>query len=291
MMPHLSVRRSGRPGRRGHSLRATPLLLGLLLVPGPLAPLPLVAQTDDPRPVLAVTAYENDTGEARYDNLGRALASMMISDLSVLDGIRLVERVRIEEVTRELDLQQSGYVDPETAVTLGMIIGAEWVVTGAFFTADPEMRLDTRIASVETGEIVTAAEVTGRTESLFDLQQRLSDRVIEGIEIILTDEERERLRARQEANRIDDLETMLRFSEALCLVDHGAWTEAAEVLAEVQARAPGSVIVGATLGLIRQGVEEEATARLRSEANRRLGGLLGRGGARAERSTRPGRCR
>jgi TolB-like protein len=256
-----------------------------------LAPLPLAAQADDRRPVLAVTQYQNDTGESRYDNLGRALASMMISDLSVLDGIRLVERVRIDDVTRELDLQQSGYVDPETAVTVGMILGAEWVVTGAFFTADPEVRLDTRIASVESGEIVTAAEVVGQAESLFDLQQRLSTQVIEGIELALTDEEEARLRARQEANRIDDLETMVRFAEALCLVDHGAYTDAAEVLADVRSRAPGSALVRATLGAIREGVEEEAAARLRSEANRRLGGLLGRGGGRSERSTRPARCR
>lgn len=76
----------------------------------------------------------------------------MISDLSVFDQIRLVERDRLEELMAELDLQQSGYVDPELAESLGLILGAPYVVARAFVTAEPEMRLNSRVAKVETSE-------------------------------------------------------------------------------------------------------------------------------------------
>jgi TolB-like protein len=247
------------------------------------------ARQGDDRRVVAVMRYYNDTGEEKYEHLGRAFSSMMISDLSVIDRIRLVERERIEELTKELDFQYSGYVDPESAQTVGLMIGAEWVVTGAFLTVDPEMRLDTRVANVETTEIVTVAEVTGQQESLFDLQQRLSEQVVQGLELVLTQEEEMKLRAQQEANRIDDLETMLKFSEALCLLDYGDYVEAAELLTDVQSAAPGSVIVRATLGLMRERLEDRARNALTGEVNRRIGGLLGRS-RQPQRPPRPAQC-
>lgn len=226
--------------------------------------------------VVAVVAYDNNSGDGRYDHLGRAFSSMMISDLSVIDRIDLVERERLEEVLGELDLQHSAYADPESAQDLGMIVGAEYLVTGAFITVDPEIRVDTRIDRVETSEIVTTAEVTGEQESLFDLQERLADQVVQGLELVLTEDEQQRLREQQEANRIDDLETMVEFSRGLCLLDGGSYVEGLEQMQEVRQRAPNSQIVGATLELLRGHAEEAGRSRVTNEVNRRLGGLLGR---------------
>ena len=230
---------------------------------------------EDPR-VVAVLRFDNNTGDAQYEHLGRALSSMTISDLSVIDRIQLVERERLEELLAELDLQQSAYVDPSSAQNVGMIIGAEYVVVGAFVTVEPEMRLDTRVDRVETSEIVTTAQVTGQRESLFDLQQRLADQLVEGFELVLTEEERERLRRQQEANRIDDLQTFVAFSQALCMADEGAYADALEAMVEVQRAAPGSQIVRATANSLRDRAGDEARDRVASEARSRLGGLLGR---------------
>lgn len=240
-------------------------------------------QEEEDRRVVGVLRYDNNTGDEQYDHLGRAFSSMMISDLSVIDRIQLVERERLEELLAELDLQQSGYADPESAQSIGMIVGAEYMVTGAFITVDPEIRLDTRVARVETTEIVTTAEVTGQQESLFDLQQRLADQVVEGLELVLTEEEEERLRAQQEANRIDDMETMIAYSEALCLLDYGAYGDAFEAIQDVQRMAPGSALVNATLGLLRDRAEEEGRDRLRDAAAQRLGGIFGRGPSEPDR--------
>lgn len=250
----------------------------------------LAAAQDDEKAVVAVLRYDNNTGDDKYEHLGRALSSMMISDLSVLEDIRLVERERLEELVAELDFQQSAYVDPESAQSLGMILGAQYVVAGAFVTAEPEMLLDTRVAKVETTEIVTTAEVRGESESLFDLQQRLADELVQSFGLVLTEEQQARLRAQQEANRIDSVETALKFSEALCLLDYGAYLDAAEVMNEVRDEAPGSALVGATMRMLQDRVEDDARDRLRGEANRRIGGLLGRRSREPERRPRPTQC-
>lgn len=252
---------------------------------------PALAQEEPDRSVVAVLRFDNNTGDDQYAHLGRALSSMMISDLSVLDEkIQLVERERLEELTEELDFQQSAYVDPSSAQSLGMIVGAEYVVAGAFVTAEPVMRLDTRIARVETSEIVTTAEVTGERETLFDLQQRLADELVQGLDLVLTEEERARLREQQEANRIDDLQTFVAFSQALCLMDYGDYAGGLEKMQEVQLAAPGSGLVRATLNTLRDRAEEEAKDRVVNEAGRRLGGLLGRDPPRPQRDERALAC-
>jgi hypothetical protein len=164
------------------------------------------------------------------------------------------------------------------------------VVAGAFVTAEPEMRLDTRIARVETSEIVTTAEVTGQSESLFELQQRLADELVAGFGLVLTEEQKERLREQQEANRIDDVETALAFSHALCLLDYGAYVDGVQAMQGVQRAAPGSQIVRATMGILRDKAAEEARSRAASEANRRIGGLLGRRSRDSAPAATPNPC-
>ena len=257
----------------------------------PLVLLPVALTAQDDRRVVAVLRFDNNTGDEQYEHLGRALSSMTISDLSVIERIQLVERERLEELLAELDLQQSAYVDPATAQTVGQIIGAEFVVAGAFVTVEPQMRLDTRIANVATSEIVTTADVTGERTSLFDLQQQLADELIAGLEIALTEDERSRLRERQEANRIDDMQTALAYSQVLCLLDYGAYVEAFEQAQEVQSAAPGSFIVRATMDMLRDKAGDEARSRVSQEANRRIGGLLGRNrNPPPERRVRPVAC-
>lgn len=267
---------------------AAGLAVGLGMVLGP-APAAAFQEDSEDRRVVAVLRFDNNTGDPRFDHLGRALSSMTISDLSVIERIQLVERERLEELLAELDLQQSAYADPSSAQSVGMIMGAEYVVAGAFVTVDPEMRLDTRIDRVETAEIVTTAQVTGQQDALFELQQSLADQLVEGFELVLTEDERARLRERQEENRIDDLDTMVAFSEALCLLDHGAYDQAFEAVQDVQRAAPGSRIVGATLDALRDRAGDALRDRAEDEVRGRIGGLFGRS-REPERPRRPAAC-
>lgn len=272
-------------------MRTRQLLPAFVLLAAPLlaAPTP-TADATPVRKAVAVLRFDNNTSDAKYDNLGRGLAAMMISDLSVVEELQLVERERMEEIQTELDLSQSGMVDPETAQQVGLIVGAEYVVTGAFMTVDPEMRLDTRVVRVETTEIVKTADVRGPSDDLFDLQEELASELIDGIEVVLTAEDRERLRERQRENRIGDVETMLAFSSALCLLDHGAYVQALEEMQEVQESVSGSALVDLAVDRLKERAAESAKDRVVEEANNAIGNLLGRRPKRPERRERPLGC-
>jgi len=249
-------------------------LLPLLLV----SLLPILGSSPprQAKKAVAVLRFDNNTGDDRYDHLGRALAAMMISDLSVVEEIQLVERERLEDLQKELELQQSAYVDPATAQSVGMMVGAEYVVTGAFVAIDPEMRLDTRVDRVETSEIVKTAHVTGKKDEFLALEQELADSLVDGLGVVLSGEDRERLRAQQEANRIDDVETMLAFSQALCLLDGGDYVDGLEQIQKVQEAAPGSKIVQLTLEHLKERAAADAKDQAKDRAGRAIGGLLGR---------------
>ncbi len=223
---------------------------------------------------LAVLAFENNTGDPRYDPLGRGLASMMTSDLASVPTLRLVERERLQSLIDELDLQQTDYFDQETALQVGLFIGADHVVVGSIVAVEPEIRLDTRVVKVETAEVVQTASVAGREDRLFDLQKDLAASLIAGIDVVMSDEARAALAERQEANRIDDVQTALSFSEALSLYDQGEFTLAATRLFEVQQRAPGSQLVAVALGLARDHGQRALAREAGRQARTRIDGWL-----------------
>lgn len=206
---------------------------------------------------VAVLAFENNTGDPRYDPLGRGLAHMMTSDLAAVPSLNLVERDQLQALVDELGLQQTAHFDQETALQVGLFVGADHVVMGSISAMEPEMRLDTRVVDVETAEVVQAASVSGDEDALFDLQQRLASSLIEGIDVVMTDEAQALLIAQQEANRIDRVSTALTFSEALSLYDQGEFTTAAQRLYEVQQQAPASQLVSVAFQMARQAGQRE----------------------------------
>lgn len=233
--------------------------------PGPHAEGPPARAT-----VLAVLAFENNTGQTRYDVLGKGLANMMTSDLTAVPQLQLVEREQLQALIDELALQQTAYFDSTTALQVGMFVGAEYVVIGSVAAVSPEVRLDTRIVRIETAEVVQAASVVGQENALFDLQQRLADELIAGIDVVLSPQERDALRAQQEANRIDNVETMLLYSEALDALDREDYVRAIELLNRVREDAPASQATQAAMEL----AQERAQDRLEDEARGRLNRLI-----------------
>ncbi|MEP6689794.1 MAG: CsgG/HfaB family protein [Gemmatimonadaceae bacterium] len=195
------------------------------------------------RKTVAILYFDNYTGRADYDPIGKGIASMMITDLSSVQEIQLVERDHLQELIKEMDRQGTKYFDSSTAVKVGRLAGAEYVVAGAVNALQPKIRLDTRVIRVQTGEIVKTAQVTGQEDQFFDLEQKLSKQLIDGLAIALSPEEQAALRERQEANRIDAMSTVLSVSQALAASDRGDYLDAVQKIQPALTASPNSMIV------------------------------------------------
>ncbi|HEX7238906.1 MAG TPA: FlgO family outer membrane protein [Longimicrobiaceae bacterium] len=228
------------------------------------------------RKTVAVLAFDNASGRSEYDALGKGLAAMTITDLSSVEEIRLVEREHLQSLTAELDLQRTPYFDPATAARVGRIAGAEYVVAGALAALEPRVRIDARVIRVETGEIVKTAQATGSEKRIFEVQEKLSDELMQGLSVALSPEAAERLRAEREANRVTELHTVLAFSNALDQFDRRDYAGAAAAMYRVSRAAPGSMLVRLTYQRLRARAAAEAGNRLRNGVNRWLGGRVPR---------------
>lgn len=176
---------------------------------------------------LAVTYFDNNTSDARFDPLGRGLADMLITDLSVVDELSVVERGRLNDILSELQLQASTFVDPKTAVAVGKGVGAGYVLTGAFLAIEPEMRIDARIVNVETGEVVQADSVTGPVDEFFLLEKELASAIVERLGITMSARES----ARMGRVATENFDAFMAYSEGLEALDRGSLDQARDRLA------------------------------------------------------------
>ncbi|HET8656275.1 MAG TPA: FlgO family outer membrane protein [Longimicrobiaceae bacterium] len=247
---------------------STALLAVLVATGTAVAQAPDTAQTH----TVAVLDFDNNSGKPDYDSLGKGIAAMMVTDLSNVQGIQLVERQHLHDLVDELNLQQTQYVDSATAGKIGRLAGADYVVVGSLTAIDPRMRIDTRVLRVQTGEIVKTAQVQGDQDRFFELERKLSNELIDGLQISLSPEDRQRLAAEQEANRIDRLQTALAFSQALDFFERKQYVQALGRMHVVMETNPGSPMTQLLYQQIEQKAKDSAAQRVR----RGLGGLLRR---------------
>jgi hypothetical protein len=175
-----------------------------------------------------------------------------------------------------METQRTRYYDSSTAVKVGRLAGAEYIVVGAFAALQPKMRIDTRVVRVETGEIVKTAQVTGDEDKFFDLEQKLAKNLIDGLGLALSPEAQAALAARQEQNRVDAVSTMLNFSKALNLYDRSEYVDAAQMMLPVVQASPNSMLVRMTYDEMKRRAAAMAAQKAKDKIKSGLGGFLRR---------------
>ena len=125
----------------------------------------------DPNTV-AVFPFRYTGQDTTLRPLERGLAALVVSDLSHVRRLRLVERERLQALIDEMKLAASGRVDPATGARSGHLVGAGQVVQGQFQEAPgTNIRLDATM--VRAGDAQIAATGSGRDalSQLFDLEK------------------------------------------------------------------------------------------------------------------------
>jgi TolB-like protein len=213
--------------------RALLTCLAALLVSS-FAPPALAART----PVI-VLYFDNNTGNPGYEHLSRGLADMMITELSSVPTLVVVEREKLDALLAELTLQRSKYFDARTAQKLGRGVGAAFAVTGAFISVEPDLRIDVRVVRIDSGAVVKAATVTGKKSAFFELQQRLAAQLVDGLPGVLSSGDAEKLQAASRDNRIETVDGLLEYGKGLAARDSGDLAAASSHLQKVVTGNPG----------------------------------------------------
>lgn len=153
------------------------LIVGLAILGSAFAALPATAQD---KPSIAVLEIKNKAdNQYWWHGGGEAAQDVFVTELVKSGKYRVIERERINAIMQEKGLNLSGDIDPSTAMQIGKLLGADYMLAGSVTeygvdTAEggaPSVRglpsfgfgkknftaaLDARVFNVSTGEIVWA---------------------------------------------------------------------------------------------------------------------------------------
>ncbi len=149
-----------------------------------------------PENTIAVAGF-NATG-LREDlrPIARGLAEFTAIDLSKISSIRVVDRLKIETIMRELQMAQSGAVDPTTAPRMGRLLGSRHIVSATVLGLGEEgIRLDGIVVNTVDSTVGRTETREGELRRLFAVQKEFVFRVIDDLGIKLTAEERDAIAA------------------------------------------------------------------------------------------------
>jgi|TARA_B100001971_G_scaffold71090_1_gene65570 TolB-like protein len=183
---------------------------------------------------IAILYFDNSSGNAQLDALKKGLADMLISDLSNLKMLRVVEREKLEEVMAELKLSSGREFDPATRQKLGKLLGAETILLGSYFDMMGQFRMDARIVKTETGEILKSEGVSGVTADFMKLEKQLVWKIARGLDVRFTEKEEATIMASESVS----YEATLIYADGLELYDNGDKPGALEKFKEAVALAP-----------------------------------------------------
>ncbi len=166
---------------------------------------------------LAVTYFDVHGGTEEYRPLGKGMADMLITDLTVVKSISLVERSKLNVVMDELKLSKSPYVDKAAALKLGKVLAATHMLTGAITVLGTKMRIDARVLDATSGAVVQSKQVEGESQEFFDLEKELVDLLVDALKLKPDQKEKSALRKAE----TESFDAFTRYSAGLDASDKG----------------------------------------------------------------------
>ena len=124
---------------------------------------------------IAVSNFENNSTWSWWgDNLGRAAADELATQLVQTGKYTVIERAQLEAILQEQNLGASGAVTSATAAKVGKLLGVQLLLTGSITAfsikrtsigmrgiggsySNAESKIDARLVNTDTGEVMIVA--------------------------------------------------------------------------------------------------------------------------------------
>ncbi len=198
----------------------------------------LSSEATDPHAV-AVATFRN-AGTAQYAPLGKAMAAMLIDNLSALPGVKVLEREQVEALEQEAKLAGSGLVEKGTAVRAGKLLRAGRVTAGshADWTASPtHLKLDALLVAVDRGQVIAEGKSEALASEFYKLVPAVATTLAAGLNepvSSLGTEQKQKL----ENPHTQSLDAVVAFGQALDGLDHHDSDAALKACKEVEKADP-----------------------------------------------------
>ncbi len=175
---------------------------------------------------LAVTYFGDKGLAAQSRPLQKAMAAMLITDLSKAKSLKVVERIRLQKLLEELQLGTSGLVEDKTAPRVGRLLGAGKIVTGNMMGVGGD-KLDVKglLTNVPTGGEVGRQDASGLINEFFKIEKAIAFGILKDMGVQLSKEEEATI-GRYATQSYPGL---LYYGEGLDAQDRGEWDKAVAI--------------------------------------------------------------
>ncbi|MFC1712278.1 tetratricopeptide repeat protein [Candidatus Poribacteria bacterium] len=176
--------------------------------------------------VIAVTDFKPFGMSEELEPLRIGLTQLLITDLKLVKGLKVVERLMVKELYREMGVSSAEFVDQSTAPKLGKLLGAGTLIIGTFTgVGDRSWRIHPTLGLIKTGDLKELESVGGEFAELLQAEKDLIFEVLAELDIGLTDDIRDNIMRNIPT---ESLEAFISYSRGLDYLDKGMYSEAEE---------------------------------------------------------------
>lgn len=174
---------------------------------------------------VSILYFENQTRRPELDPLQKGLTLMLITDLSKIETLQVVERTRIQALLDELALGASGLVDKVAAPRVGRLLGAAYLVGGRLAPADQTgLRIDSDLVRVSRQDTLGQPTSAGPFDELLRMEKEILFEIVRLLQLELSPAQIEELRK----PLTTDLKALMAWFQGVSLSDQQKYTQAAE---------------------------------------------------------------
>ncbi|MBD3335889.1 MAG: tetratricopeptide repeat protein [Candidatus Eisenbacteria bacterium] len=140
---------------------------------------------------IAVAPLEPAGPEEICRPLGAAMAEWIMTDLSKIEELTVVERLRLNALLQELRMGGSGEISAASAPRMGRLLGVSRFVNGSLLQLErKELRVDLAVTDVRTSDTESQLAQAGNLEDFFQLEKEIVFQLLEELQIEPTPYER-----------------------------------------------------------------------------------------------------
>ena len=172
------------------------------------------------KPSVAVLPFANLSDDPSQEYFADGLAEDLITDLSKISDLFVIARnssfaykgqqVKVRQVAEDL--------------------GVRYVLEGSVRRIGDQVRINTQLIDATTGGHVWADRYDGKFDDIFAVQDAIMAKVVEALELHLTDREREQQGEGPETDSLEAYDLVLQARKLLTRFDHKAAVEARDLL-------------------------------------------------------------